>query len=233
MADSRSKVVSSIIEYLLSVKDEAGDASNVENAVAILEEEFGLANQAESFKEHSFYPTSLNEIFDAGVTSLNAQTYSEANAEARSNPKFESFVEVVTTKGYFDGAEEDSVEYLKRYAKLIKKFKEKAAKVGGPSAEELQTQADELKFKGNAAINAKNYDEAIDCYTEALALVSDGPESHVYHSNRAAAYCYQKKYQEVRMCAIPSYFTLSLVSTFCVFFLFVAFIDAQSREHNM
>lgn len=194
--DSRQKVVSSIIEYLQSVKGDAADSSNVENALAILEEEFGLVDQAESFKEHSYYPTSLSEIFDAGVASLNAQTYADAFAEAKSNPKFESFVEVVNSKGYFDGAEEGSVEYLKRYAKLIKKFKEKAAKAGGPSKEELQSQADDLKFKGNAAINAKNYDEAIQCYTDALALVSDGPESHVYHSNRAAAYCYQKKYQE-------------------------------------
>ena len=194
--DSRQKVIVSILEYLQSVKGDAADASNVENALAILEEEFGLVDQAESFKEHSYYPTSLSEIFEAGTTSLNAQTYADANAEAKSNPKFESFVEVVNSKGYFDGAEEGSVEYLKRYAKLIKKFKEKAAKVAGPSSEELQTQADELKFKGNAAINAKNYEEAIQCYTEALSLVSDGPESHVYHSNRAAAYCYLKKYQE-------------------------------------
>ena len=191
-------MVYSIVEYLQSLTADAADASNIENAIAILEEEFGLSNQSESFKEHSYYPTVLNEIFDAGVTSLKSQTYSEALSEAKSNNKFESFVEVVKSKGYFDGAEEESVEYFKRNAKLMRKFKEKAAKAptAGPSIEEAQAEADDLKFKGNAAINAKNYDEAIRCYSEALALVSDGPESHVYHSNRAAAYCYQKKYQE-------------------------------------
>lgn len=146
--DSKKKVVSSIIEYLQSLKADANDASNIENAVAILEEEFGLSDQAESFKEHSYYPATLNEIFDAGTTALKAQTYTDAYAEAKSNPKFESFVEVVNSKGYFDGAEENSVEYLKRYAKLIKKFKEKAAKSGGPTKEEQQAQADDLKFKG-------------------------------------------------------------------------------------
>jgi small glutamine-rich tetratricopeptide repeat-containing protein alpha len=192
------KVLVSILEYLQSVKDDAVDGGNVENAIAILEEEFGLSNQAESFKDHSYFPTTLGEIFEAGTGAVKAQTYSDALAEAKSNGKFESFVEVVKSKGYFDGAEEDSVEYLKRNAKLLRKFKEKASKapVTGPSREEAQAQADELKFKGNAAINSKDYDEAIRCYTEALALVSDGPESHVYHSNRAAAYCYQKKYQE-------------------------------------
>jgi tetratricopeptide (TPR) repeat protein len=192
------KIVCSFLEFLESVKGDVADPSNIENAVAILEEEFGLTNQSESFKEHSLYPTTLSEVFEAGASALKAQTYTEAHNEAKSNGKFESFVEVVKSKGYFDGADEDSVEFLKRNAKLMRKFKEKAAKAptSGPTPEEAQAQADDLKFKGNAAINAKNYDEAISCYTEALALVSDGPESHVYHSNRAAAYCYQKKYQE-------------------------------------
>lgn len=192
------RIISNFVEYLLSVKGEAADPSNVENAVAILEEEFGLSDQVETFKEHSYYPTTAGEIFEAGVGALKSQTYGEALAEATSNGKFDAFVDVVKSKGYFDGAEEDSVEYLKRNAKLMRKFKEKAAKApsSGPTAEEAQAQADDLKFKGNAAINAKNYEEAVRCYTEALALVSDGPESHVYHSNRAAAYCYLKKYKE-------------------------------------
>ena len=159
-----------------------------------------MSDQSESFKEFSYFPTTLAEIFDAGTSSLNAQTYAESHAEAKSNPKFESFVEVVNSKGYFDGAEEGSVEYLKRHAKLIKKFKEKAAKTvaaaGGASKDDAEAQAEDLKFKGNAAINAKNYDEAVRCYTEALSLSSDGPNSHVYYSNRAAAYCHQNKYQE-------------------------------------
>lgn len=194
------KVVSAIIEYLQSVKDEASDSANVETAIAILEEEFGLSNQVEAFKEHSYFPTTLPEIFEAGASALKAQTYNEQLVEAKSNGKFDSFVDVVKSKGYFEGADEDSVEYLKRNAKLMRKFKEKASKAPATStavsSEEAQAQADDLKFKGNAAINAKDYDEAVRCYTEALALVPEGPESHVYHSNRAAAYCYQKKYQE-------------------------------------
>uniref|UniRef100_A0A7S3XT11 Hsp70-Hsp90 organising protein n=1 Tax=Heterosigma akashiwo TaxID=2829 RepID=A0A7S3XT11_HETAK len=45
--------------------------------------------------------------------------------------------------------------------------------------------AEEWKSKGNDALKAKNYDEAIECYTKAIEL--DG-SNHVYYSNRSAAY---------------------------------------------
>ncbi|KAJ1443441.1 hypothetical protein B484DRAFT_321612, partial [Ochromonadaceae sp. CCMP2298] len=80
----------------------------------------------------------------------------------------------------------------------MKKFNEKAAQ-SAPSASQVEAceaEAEELKFKGNAAINAKRYEEAVAAYTEALALSADGPSSHVYHSNRAAAYCHLNKYVE-------------------------------------
>ena len=41
------------------------------------------------------------------------------------------------------------------------------------------------KAQGNAALAAKDYAEAIRCYTAAIAL--DG-SSHVYYSNRSAAH---------------------------------------------
>ena len=45
--------------------------------------------------------------------------------------------------------------------------------------------ADEWKAKGNAALQANNLDEAIECYTKAIEL--DG-SNHVFFSNRSAAY---------------------------------------------
>ena len=45
--------------------------------------------------------------------------------------------------------------------------------------------ADGLKDKGNAHFAAKRFQEAIDCYTEALQL--KGPDA-VLHSNRSAAH---------------------------------------------
>ncbi|KAK0734741.1 hypothetical protein B0T26DRAFT_633948 [Lasiosphaeria miniovina] len=49
--------------------------------------------------------------------------------------------------------------------------------------------ADELKALGNKAIAAKNFDEAIDKFTQAIAL---NPSNHILYSNRSAAYASKK-----------------------------------------
>lgn len=46
-------------------------------------------------------------------------------------------------------------------------------------------QADVWKAKGNAALSAGNAQEAVECYTQAIAL---NPNDHVFFSNRSAAY---------------------------------------------
>ncbi|TFK76763.1 hypothetical protein BDN72DRAFT_8676 [Pluteus cervinus] len=52
-----------------------------------------------------------------------------------------------------------------------------------PSPED-KAKAEELKKSGNALMSQKKYDEAIDSYSEAIALDATNP---VYYSNRAAA----------------------------------------------
>lgn len=54
-------------------------------------------------------------------------------------------------------------------------------------------QVDELKSKGNAALQAENYSEAIDYYTQAINL---DPSNHILYSNRSAAYAKTNKYEE-------------------------------------
>ncbi|KAM6485398.1 hypothetical protein HDV62DRAFT_354776 [Trichoderma sp. SZMC 28011] len=49
--------------------------------------------------------------------------------------------------------------------------------------------ADELKALGNKAIAERNFDEAIDKFTQAIALQ---PENHILYSNRSAAYASKK-----------------------------------------
>ncbi|ROV95932.1 hypothetical protein VSDG_05186 [Cytospora chrysosperma] len=51
--------------------------------------------------------------------------------------------------------------------------------------------ADELKALGNKAIAAKNFDEAIDKFTQAIALA---PDNHILYSNRSAAYASKRDY---------------------------------------
>ncbi|KAL6794825.1 hypothetical protein GGI42DRAFT_363251 [Trichoderma sp. SZMC 28013] len=51
--------------------------------------------------------------------------------------------------------------------------------------------ADELKALGNKAIAEKNFDEAIDKFTQAIALQ---PENHILYSNRSAAYASKKQW---------------------------------------
>lgn len=51
--------------------------------------------------------------------------------------------------------------------------------------------ADELKAKGNAFIASKQFDEAIEAFTQAIAIQ---PDNHILYSNRSAAYASKKEW---------------------------------------
>ena len=53
--------------------------------------------------------------------------------------------------------------------------------------------ADELKAKGNAALQAENYKEAVEFYTQAIVV---DPSNHILFSNRSAAYAKTGKFVE-------------------------------------
>lgn len=116
------------------------------------------------------------------------------------DPKFQVFADTCAKKGYFNGVEVGSLEYLQRNAKLVKKFREKTAAASGaaaPAASKLSAEqaAEERKLEGNEAIQRKDYELAVQRYSEALQLSASGPNSHIYYANRAAAYCHLSDYK--------------------------------------
>jgi stress-induced-phosphoprotein 1 len=52
--------------------------------------------------------------------------------------------------------------------------------------------ADELKALGNKAIAEKNFDDAVDKFTQAIAIQ---PDNHILYSNRSAAYASKREWQ--------------------------------------
>jgi small glutamine-rich tetratricopeptide repeat-containing protein alpha len=197
----------SVAQYLQGLKEKGGDSpqtNSLEAACHSLESMFGFSlSDPQCFRELSFCPTGLDDLVEAGREQLGAEIYQSRFQKLNSNPKFPVFVETVAKRGYFDGADEGSVEYLKRHAKVAAKFQSKmettpvVAKEDNSSGKSNREQlAEEKKAAGNAAIAKKNYEEAIALYSEALALSASGPNSHIYYSNRAAAYCHLNNYQQ-------------------------------------
>lgn len=56
--------------------------------------------------------------------------------------------------------------------------------------------AEKHKTLGNSYMANREYKAAYDSYTAAIELSPNGPQSHVYYSNRAAALCYLERYNE-------------------------------------
>lgn len=175
------------------------DDSSACDTIKVINNAFGISNDStEDFKEFSFYPITISQLISAGISSTKALTFNEIAKIADDNSQFDAFHSAVTEKGFYEGTEPGSMEYLKRHAKLLQKFSERVPTTqtsvkGASSNEDL---AEEKKILGNTAINNKDYHGAIQYYTEALDLSKTGPNSHIYYCNRAAAYCHLEEYSE-------------------------------------
>ena len=63
-------------------------------------------------------------------------------------------------------------------------------------AQDMELLADEYKDRGNAFMKNKKFEEALQQYNLAIDTSATGPNSYIYYSNRAAAYCYLRQYSE-------------------------------------
>ena len=73
-------------------------------------------------------------------------------------------------------------------------------------------EAERYKIKGNTYMSQKDYDNAIQSYSKAIQLLpNDVQKSHVYFSNRAAAFCYLECYHDAEMDAMRA---IQLVPTY-------------------
>lgn len=119
-----------ILGYLDSLKSTlpAESVEPLNGALSTLEEVFGVSTKSpEDFKEYSYHPVTFANIFDKGVSALRPRSFQDTLTEAEANPKFTAFYDMVKEKGYYDGVEPDSIEYLLRHSKLIQKFNEKVS----------------------------------------------------------------------------------------------------------
>ena len=194
MSDSQTKLLFAITTYLKTLSTDTTSES-VDVAVGLIESTFGVEETVDSFSNLAIFPVGLQDVFDAGIKALNVESPATAKASVEDNPKFLSFIEVVSQKGFFDGSEPGTLDYARRYAKLVQKFKEKAI-ASGPSQGDVEKLAEEKKGLGNNAVTMKDYDGAIKFYTEAIELSPNGPNSHVFYCNRAAAHCHLNNYIE-------------------------------------
>lgn len=53
--------------------------------------------------------------------------------------------------------------------------------------------SEELKAQGNKAFSSGDYSAAVDLFSQAIQM---DPSNHVLYSNRSAAYCSLKNYQQ-------------------------------------
>jgi len=182
-----------MMKYLAGMKSPEADA-----AASSLSSVFGVSlESSDDFKSMSVYPQGITEIFTAGMKALDVKTYDQALSSVE-GPQFDAFVESVTKKNIYKDLQPGTVEYMDVHSKVIAKYVQK--KSGNLKSKrvidaEMEEKADKKKQEGNNAVQKQNYNAAVRLYTEAIELLPDGPNSHIYYSNRAAAYCYLNSYE--------------------------------------
>eukprot|EP00924_Labyrinthula_sp_SR-Ha-C_P005303 augustus_masked-scaffold_1-processed-gene-27.8-mRNA-1 protein AED:1.00 eAED:1.00 QI:0/-1/0/0/-1/1/1/0/325 len=103
---------------------------------------------------------------------------------------FNKFFNNVSSKGYFKDTEENTEAYLSKLEKLIAKYESKFPNKVEEASKEKE--AEEFKVEGNALLGQGKVNESISSYSKAIEVSPTGTNSHIYYSNRAAAYLRQE-----------------------------------------
>lgn len=198
--ESQRHAIAAVLQYLEEAqRDKSLDANLLQSAATALKEAYNITDA-----ERPTHGLSLSDVYAAGVEAL-------AGSKNEDDAGFDKFVKrLKRTTAFFDGVEEGSEEYVRRIGKARSKFdarrkekvespprEAKAASAEEPEpavpapTEEARREADELKQKGNALLKARDFDKAVECYTQCIAL--DGTNA-VYYANRAAAKMHLKEY---------------------------------------
>ncbi|ELU36295.1 TPR_1 domain-containing protein [Rhizoctonia solani AG-1 IA] len=167
MADKKQKLVLSIIEFLeSSITDgsiKSDDKEGIEVAIQCIGEAFGVdPSNTEQKEKLSIKPATLQSLFEVYLKTkdkVGAQVSLSPYAQMSCSPIYA----IKDTKSASTPA---------------------ASTPSGPSAAD-KAKAEKHKQDGNNFIASKEYNRAVDAYTEAIAL---DPNNPVYYSNRAAAW---------------------------------------------
>ena len=178
----------------------------------------------------------------------NSDAGKDAKDPVEDSPVFLKFLENVTKKGYFNDAKEGSDEYNRRYQKVLAKFKSRMDAKKAPSsgsndgkassgdglkkAEDSVAKveaADKEKAAGNASLKMGDYETACEKYKKALSISPNGPSSHIYHCNLAAALSHLGKHEDAAAACVEA---IALKSDYSKAYSRLGYARAQMKQYE-
>eukprot|EP01096_Ripella_sp_DP13-Kostka_P016678 TRINITY_DN8211_c0_g1_i1.p1 TRINITY_DN8211_c0_g1~~TRINITY_DN8211_c0_g1_i1.p1 ORF type:complete len:438 (+),score=246.01 TRINITY_DN8211_c0_g1_i1:87-1316(+) len=167
-------------------------------ALQCLQSHYGFEIDNAQHRQRNELPNSLSllQVFGLGLAGNEriSQAISNIKPEEPVDPEleaqFEEYKKTLIKKGYFGALDPNSAEYKQREQKAKEKLKERLSEQKRAA---VIAAAEEKKQRGNEKLAAKQFDEAIRLYGEAIDI---NPTNPIYFANRAAAYSHQKKHLE-------------------------------------
>jgi small glutamine-rich tetratricopeptide repeat-containing protein alpha len=189
------------LEHLLKrcgdVKDQEG-AKAVKAAIETLAQALHVDPKSKSDAYKYGTDASLSELVVAGLEKLGSSSHKRvSDSDVFATAKFAKYIESVRKRGVFDNVMENTPEYDAIMEKVknafVSKFEPSKPKLTKEDAEKL---AETLKLQGNDKLTASDYPGAAALYDQCIELSPDGPNTHIYYSNRAAAYTHLKEFEK-------------------------------------